>query len=272
MLLAGASLLIASFVRLSRQPTGFIPDRLWVAFIGLPPGQYPDPAAKARFAERLQAELKNSPGIESAALGDGVPLGGGRSSSPYARVDGNPVPVNQRPLGLTRSVSPGFIKTFGIPLLAGRDFDERDAFDKPLVVIVSKSTAQKLFPGGEDPIGKRILFGTDNNTGLPAEVVGIVGDVRSIRLDQANDIEFYRPWPQRSWPRRAPRRCSCSCCRPQPARLPSGPTASTAAARTTFSRSTTRCRAVTTPPSSTRACTSCCSPRAGCFAPTTRRS
>ena len=193
-------MLIASFVRLSRQPTGFIPDRLWVAFIGLPPGQYPDPAAKARFAERLQAELKNSPGIESAALGDGVPLGGGRSSSPYARVDGNPVPVNQRPLGLTRSVSPGFMKTFGIPLLAGRDFDERDAFDKPLVVIVSKSTAQKLFPGGEDPIGKRILFGTDNNTGLPAEVVGIVGDVRSIRLDQANDIEFYRPWPQRSSP------------------------------------------------------------------------
>ncbi|MFL6589543.1 MAG: ABC transporter permease [Chthoniobacterales bacterium] len=199
-LLAGASLLIASFVRLSRQPTGFISDRLWVAFIGLPPAQYPDPAAKARFVERLQAELQNSPGIESAALGDGVPLGGGRSSSPYARVDGNPVPVNQRPLGLTRSVSPGFMKTFGIPLLAGRDFDERDGFDKPLVVILSKSTAQKLFPGGEDPMGKRIFFGTDNNTGLPSEVIGIVGDIRSIKLDQANDIEFYRPWAQRSTP------------------------------------------------------------------------
>ncbi len=199
-LLAGASLLIASFVRLSQQPSGFRPERLWVGFIGLPPGQYPDPAAKALFVDRLLTELKNSPGIESASAGDGVPLGGGQSRSPYARVDGNPVAVNQRPLGLTRSVSPGFMKTFSIPLIAGRDFDERDGFDKPNVVILSKSTAHKLYPGGEDPIGKQIFFGTDNNTGLPCEVIGIVGDVRSIRLDLTNDIEFYRPWPQRSQP------------------------------------------------------------------------
>jgi predicted permease len=196
-LLAGASLLIASFVRLSRQPAGFNPERLWLGGVALPPAAYPDPAAKSRFMERFLAELKNSPGIESASISDGVPLGGNQSRSPYARVDGNPVPVNQRPLGLTRSVSPGFMKTFGIPLLAGRDFDERDGFDKPGVVILSKSTAQKLFPGGEDPIGKRLFFGTDNNTGLPAEVIGIVGDVRSRRLDLENDIEFYRPFPQR---------------------------------------------------------------------------
>jgi predicted permease len=196
-LLAGAALLIASFVRLSRQPSGFSPDHLWVGAVGLPPGQYPDPEARARFAERLLAELKNTPGIETASTSDGVPLNGNRSSSPYARVDGNPLPVNQRPLGLTRSVSPGFLKTFHIPLLAGRDIDERDAVDKPLVVLLSKSTAQRLFPN-EDPIGKRIFFGTDNNAGLPAEVVGIVGDVRSIRLERANDVEFYRPWPQRS--------------------------------------------------------------------------
>ena len=196
-LLAGASLLIASFVRLSKQPGGFNTERIWIGFIGLPPGQYPDPAAKALFVDRLLVELRNSPGIESASAGDGVPLAGGQSRSPYARVDGNPVAVNQRPLGLTRSVSPGFMKTFGIPLIAGRDFDERDQWDKPGVVILSKSTAQKLY-AGEDPIGKQIFFGTDNNTGLPAEVIGIVGDVRSIRLEQANDIEFYRPWSQRS--------------------------------------------------------------------------
>jgi predicted permease len=199
-LLAGAALLIASFIRLSRQPSGFKPDRLWVGGIGLPPAQYPDPESKARFADRLLTELKNTAGIESAAVSDGVPLGGNQSRSPYARVDGNPPPVNQRPLGLTRSISPGFLKTFSIPLLAGRDIEERDALDKPLVVLVSKSTAQKLFPGGEDPIGKRIFFGTDNNTGLPCEIVGVVGDVRSIRLDRANDIEFYRPWAQRAFP------------------------------------------------------------------------
>lgn len=196
-LLAGAALLIASFVRLSRQPSGFKPDNLWVGGVGLPPAQYPDPESRARFVERLLEELKTAPGIEASAISDGVPLNGNRSSSPYARVDGNPVPLNQRPLGLTRSVAPGFLKTFRIPLLAGRDFDERDGVDKPLVVLLSKSTAQHLFPN-EDPLGKRIFFGTDNNTGLPAEVVGVVGDVRSLRLDRANDVEFYRPWPQRS--------------------------------------------------------------------------
>jgi predicted permease len=196
-LLAGAALLIASFVRLSRQPTGFKADNLWVGGIGLPPAQYPDPEARARFVERILGELKTTSGIESSSASDGVPLNGSNSSSPYARVDGNPLPLNQRPLGLTRSVSPGFLKTFNIPLLAGRDFEERDGVDKPLVVLVSKSTAQRLFPN-EDPIGKRIYFGTDNNTGLPAEVIGVVGDVRSQRLDRPNDVEFYRPWPQRS--------------------------------------------------------------------------
>jgi predicted permease len=198
-LLAGAALLIASFVRLSRQPSGFSPDHLWVGGVGLPPAQYPDPEARARFVERLLAELKTTPGIEASAIGDGVPLNGNNSSSPYARVDGNPVPLNQRPLGLTRAISPGFLKTFSIPLLAGRDFDERDGVDKPLVVLVSKSTAQRLFPN-EDPIGKRMWFGTDNNTGYMTEIVGVVGDVRSLRLDRKNDIEFYRPWAQRSNP------------------------------------------------------------------------
>jgi predicted permease len=199
-LLAGAGLLIASFVRLSNQPTGFKSERLWVGFIGLPPGQYPDPESKARFADRLLTELKNTPGIDMASVSDGVPLAGGGGRSPYARVDGNPPAVNQRPLGLTRSISPGFLKTFSIPLLAGRDIDERDGVDKPLVVLVSKATAQKLFPGGEDPIGKRIFFGTDNNTGLPCEIIGVVGDVRSTQLDRPNDVEFYRPWTQRSFP------------------------------------------------------------------------
>ncbi len=129
---------------------------------------------------------------------------GGQSRSPYARVDGNPPPVNQRPLGLTRSISPGFLKTFCIPLLAGRDIDERDGLDKPLVVLVSKSTAQKLFPGGEDPIGKQVFFGTDNNTGLPAEIIGVVGDVRSIQprsperrrvLPAVGAALIFRSWP-----------------------------------------------------------------------------
>ena len=109
------------------------------------------------------------------------------------------MPVNQRPLGLTRSVSPGYYRTLGIPLLLGRDFTEQDKVDSRLVVILSNSTSKKLFPN-EDPIGHQILFGTENGNGLPAEVIGVVGDVRSQELSKSNDVEFYRPWPQRSAP------------------------------------------------------------------------
>ncbi|MEY2555837.1 MAG: putative transport system permease protein, partial [Verrucomicrobiota bacterium] len=147
----------------------------------------------------LQTELQNAPGVEAVSIADAVPLSGNSSRSPYARVDGNPVPLNQRQLGLTRSVSPGYFRTLGIPLLAGRDFAEQDKVDSPLVVVLSNSTAKKLFPN-ENPIGHQVLFGTDNGNGLPAEVIGIVGDVRSQQLAKANDVEFYRPWSQRSAP------------------------------------------------------------------------
>jgi putative ABC transport system permease protein len=196
-LLAGASLLIASFVRLSKQAGGFRYDNMWVGAVGLPAAAYPDDGARARFAERLQAELQTAPGVEGVSISDGVPLGGQNSRSPYARVEGNPPPVNQRPLGKNGSISPGHFKNFGIPLLAGRDFDERDTTGRQPVVIISNSTAKRLF-AGEDPIGKQMYFGTDNGIGLLAEIVGVVGDVRSVQLALPNDVEFYRPYAQRT--------------------------------------------------------------------------
>src|SRR5438105_5874954 len=198
-LLAGAAMLVSSFVRLSRQEVGFRSERVWTGGIGLPPAQYPDPASLGRFAERLQTELETAPGVEAVSMVDAVPLSGNYSGVQYARADGNPVPVNQRQLGLTRSILPGYFRTLGIPLLSGRDFTKQDKLDSPLIVILSNSTAKKLFPN-ENPIGRQILFGTDNGNGLPAEVVGVVGDVRSLKLAKANDVEFYRPWPQRSTP------------------------------------------------------------------------
>jgi len=197
-LLAAAAMLISSFVRLSNQESGFRSEHVWAGGIGLPAARYPDSASRGHFVQRLVDELHASPGVEAAATADAVPLSGNYSQTPYAREDGNPLPVNQRPLGLTRSISPGYFRTLRVALLAGREFNERDASDQPLVVILSSSTAKKLF-SNENPIGRQILFGVDNGKGLSAEVVGIVGDVRSRELAKPNDIEFYRPWPQRTF-------------------------------------------------------------------------
>jgi predicted permease len=198
-LLAGAALLITSFFRLSRQEAGFTTERIWVGGIGLPPARYADEAALAQFSKHLQDELQVAPGVETVAIADAVPLGGGVGQSPYARADKNPPPINQRPLGNMHSISPGYLRTFGIPLIAGRDFDERDARDRPFVVLISQATAKRMFPG-EDPIGHQLFFGAQNGTGQLAEIVGVVGDIRFQRLDQVDDVEFYRPLSQRIFP------------------------------------------------------------------------
>jgi putative ABC transport system permease protein len=197
-LLAAATMLVASFVRLSNQDAGFRSDHIWVGGLALLGTQYPDTSARARFVRQLVDELERSPGIQSVSTSDDLPMSGDWSSTPYTRAEGNLLPVNKRPLGLTRSVSPGYFETLRIPLLSGRDFTERDDVDDPGVVILSDSTAKKLFPN-ENPIGHQMLFGTDRGNGLSAEVIGVVGDVRSLQLSRKNDVEFYRPWPQRSF-------------------------------------------------------------------------
>jgi putative ABC transport system permease protein len=196
LLLAGAGLLLASFVRLSHEKIGFKPERIWIGGIGLPASHYSDDGSRARFVENLRTELQRLPEVEAAAITDVVPLSGGFSRTPYARSDGSAPPVTQRPIGLVHDVSPGYFHTFGIPLLAGRDLDEHDTKDHPEVVLISQGTARTIFPR-VNPIGQRLLLGGINGTGVPAEIIGVVGDIRSMQLGKKDEIEFYRPFAQR---------------------------------------------------------------------------
>ena len=80
--------------------------------------------------------------------------------------------------------------------MAGRDFDEHDTADHQNVVLISQSGAKKVF-GNENPIGKTLLV---TSSGTPCEIVGIVGDVRSRKVNEPDDMEFYRPWAQENFP------------------------------------------------------------------------
>jgi putative ABC transport system permease protein len=196
-LLIGAGLLVTSFAKLRNQRTGFDSTNIFVASVSVPPSRYPDVDSQARFWLRLTETLGSAPGAARAALASTPPLnGGGFTRSPYALAEGAVAPLNERPLGLTISVTPGYFATMRIPIVAGRDFDERDTAAAPRVAIVSRSTARRL--GGEGMIlGRRVIMGASQEV---MEVVGITEDTRTQTLAATAEVEFYRPVMQRQRP------------------------------------------------------------------------
>ena len=195
-LLAGAALLITSFVRLSQQNTGFNPKNLWVGFLTFPEARYPDMASRTRFGEQLQDALRETPGFEDVSFSSDFPLFGGAGATLYTRPEGNVLPVSERKGAPSHDLTPGFFRTWGIPILAGRDFDQHDIEGHQNVILISQAGAKKVFPN-ENPIGKTLLI---TSSSVPVEIIGIVGDVRSVQLARANDMEFYRPWAQENFP------------------------------------------------------------------------
>ncbi len=194
-LLTGAALLITSFLKLSQQKTGFRSESLWVGFVTFPAATYPDTGSRARFADRVLAPLQAVPGFESVTTSGDVPLLGGNATL-YARGDREVPPIPKRNSGPSHDIGPNYLKTWEIPLLAGRSFGEHDVEGGQPVVLISQAGANKVF-SGENPIGKTLLV---TSLSVPCEIIGIVGDVRSNQLNKANDMEFYRPWAQENFP------------------------------------------------------------------------
>ena len=194
-LLAGAALLIASFIRLTQQNLGFQPHNLWVGAINLPIAQYPDQASRQRFVDRTLAALRDTPSVESVTVSGDIPLNGGNRTL-FARADREVPPTERRATAPSHDIAPGYLQTWGIPLVAGRAFDEHDIAGGRNVCLISQTGAKKVFPN-ENPIGKTLLV-TSNSTAV--EIVGIVGDVRSQRIAELPEMEFYLPLAQENFP------------------------------------------------------------------------
>jgi putative ABC transport system permease protein len=122
-----------------------------------------------------------------------VPLTGGQVPAPVAIV-GRPVPpMSERAFANRHLVSPKYFATLGIPIRAGRDFDERDSSRVPHVVIVNETFARHHFPG-EDPLGRTLITGMAQ---LPSQIVGVVADVRSSGLNTPPEADYFLPSLQR---------------------------------------------------------------------------
>src|SRR5205814_1435803 len=183
-------------VRLSQKSIGYRADNLSIGFVTLPQARYPDLGSRQRFAEQTLAALRNTPGVESATMCADIPLiPAGVSNTLYTRLDGEILPIDKRAAAVFHNIAPDYLKTFGIPLLAGRDFNEHDVDGGQEVVLISQGGAKKIF-GTENPIGRTLLVGSDST---PAGIVGVVGDVRTRKIAEPDDVELYRPWAQQSF-------------------------------------------------------------------------
>ena len=191
-LLIAAALLLTSFTRLQRVEPGFSPDGIFTAQLVVPPERY-DRDRLVAFFEQFYNRLSNLPGSSSAALTDRVPLTGAQTPAPVAVVGRSRPPMSERPHANRHLVSPKYFATLGIPIRAGRDFDERDSARVPHVAIVNETFARRHFPG-EDPLGRTLVTGMAE---LPSQIVGVVADVRSTGLHTPPEPDYFLPALQR---------------------------------------------------------------------------
>lgn len=182
-LLAGAGLLITSFVKVLNVDGGFRREGVYTARVSRTPRSYSDQKMVWSFDQRVLATLRATPGIQSAVSTATLPLRRGWNTP--TTVEGR----DEASIGGTewRSVSPGYFRALGMTLLAGRDLAETDTWTSTPVVVVSKSYAAKLFPN-ENPIGRRIYIGSYKGKGkakiVPSEIVGVVSDLLDRSLEQ----------------------------------------------------------------------------------------
>ena len=193
MLLAGAGLLVRSFVNRQRIDLGFDVDRLAVVGLHLPASRYGDGESRFRFLDELSTRLMRLPGVQAAAMAGSVPPAPGYLLS-FGRVqldaasgtrDTSDVFVSSTP------VAPGYFDALGIPLLEGRAFTREDDAAGRLA-IVDAATARSLWPG-RSATGQRFRPPHGDSW---LTVVGVVGETRQVNPDwQGGDLRYYEPFP-----------------------------------------------------------------------------
>ncbi len=194
-LLAGAGLLVRSFVGLRSLDPGFRTKGILTLDISVPDSHYKNSLALQNYWHEVLGRLRGVPGVASVAAVTPLPLSGDDFSSSF-RVEGRSVPEKDEPSAELRAASPDYFRTMDIPLRRGRIFTDDDRLGAVRVVLISESAARKFFPAG-DAIGQKIRFGVrggyEKNQG---EIVGIVGDVRHFGVDAPIPPMFYVPLDQ----------------------------------------------------------------------------
>ena len=171
-LLSGAGLMTNTLVRLLRVDLGFARSNLFTVEPSVYTPQRRDRELGARYLRELAGRIRGMPGVASASVVNAAPLTLSEGGYPLRYNRGGVVFLVD---ALGRDIDPGYLRTAGIPLLAGRDFEPADASRKPVPVILNRNAATVLF-GPEDPLGKVVMC-ADRRIGA-MQVVAVVGDAR----------------------------------------------------------------------------------------------
>jgi macrolide transport system ATP-binding/permease protein len=193
MLLTASFLMVRSFRESFASGTGFAKDHLLLARFDPRLVQY-DEAQTERFYKLLIERMRAAPGVRSAALARGVPLGLDGFDRIAFAPDGFTMPRDRATFtAMSDTVDQGYFETMGIPLLRGRSFDTRDSAGAPLVAVVNEQFAHHYWPN-QDALGKRIRL--DGATGPQVEVVGIAQTVKYQDTGEKPKDFVYRPFAQ----------------------------------------------------------------------------
>jgi putative ABC transport system permease protein len=196
-MLIGATLLAKSFARLRSVSPGFDPAQVLTARLPLAGGNNGAPPRRIAFLHDLLPRLAALPGARGVAVCDWLPLTGLGAGVLFAVADRPAPPPDQRPIALTRSVTPDYFRVMGIRLAAGRIFTEADTAQSPPVAIIDQALARRFWPDS-DPLGGRLTM--DWTPSVVAEVVGVVTNVKPETMQGEDWPTIYSPFDQRPSP------------------------------------------------------------------------
>ncbi|MBV8819156.1 MAG: ABC transporter permease [Acidobacteriaceae bacterium] len=193
-LVAGAALLVRSFWNLHLIDPGFRPERVLVAETSFSLGEMP--AMLAQYRELL-ARVGEIRGVEAVGMASVLPITGFHPDGHF-QMEGRPELSKSADADYV-AVSPGYLSAMRIPLLRGRDFNDRDSENNQHVAVINQAMARVYFRGA-DPIGRRIWFDSFNNKENWVTIVGVAGDTRQSSLTRSADPAAYVLYTQQTYP------------------------------------------------------------------------
>ncbi len=192
--LVSAGLLLKSFALLQMVDPGLKPQGVLTFNIAFSDKRYSSRERISAFCEDALRRISALPGVDVAGLSSVYALSGAAIDDPFS-IEGSPLDLSRLTIAGHQTVSPGFFKTLGIPLVNGRDFRDTDIAGSPEVAIINQQMANRFF-AGEDAVGRRIKVGAPQAPGAWATVVGVVKDIPHRRIDSNAEPDWYLPQSQ----------------------------------------------------------------------------